>query len=171
MPTDARTAARRRYSEATWGQGISALKQFCAREGHYDVPRFHIEGTYRLGQWVAVQRYYYFKNIIAPARKAQLDALGFMWSRCDWLWEINLAALKAFKAREGHCQVHARHIEGGLKLGYWVSTQRRKKSKMNDERIQRLDDAGFVWRVNARAKPRPRSGFDRHDVPVPALSH
>ena len=69
-----------------------------------------------------------------------------------------VCGLKAFKAREGHCRVGASHIEGDFKLGFWVSTQRRKKNKMSDERKQRLDDTGFVWRANARAKFRPRSG-------------
>lgn len=122
--------ARRRYFDWTWRRGLAALKQFKAREGHSRVPRHYIEGTYRLGQWVAVQRYYCITGVIAPARKAQLDTLGFVWSRRDWLWETGFAALKAFRAREGHCRVGALHIEGDFKLGFWVSTQRRKKNQM-----------------------------------------
>jgi hypothetical protein len=131
-----------------------------------------VEGTYKLGQWVAVQRYYYTKGITAPARKAQLDELGFVWNRRDWLWETGFAALKTFKAREGHCRVYATHIEGGLKLGFWASTQRRKKSTMSDEHIQRLNDIGFVWRAHGRAKfgSTPRL-FDRHDVSASTLGH
>jgi hypothetical protein len=140
-------AARVRYFDWNWRRGLSALKQFERREGHYRVPRHHVEGAYKLGQWVAVQRYYCMKRIIAPARKAQLDALGFVWSRRDWLWETGLAALKMFKAREGHCRVGATHIEGELKLGYWVSVQRRNKNKMSEERRHRLDEVGFVWRA------------------------
>ena len=160
--------ARRRHFERTWTQGLSALEQFRTREGHCRVPRNYIEGVYRLGQWVAVQRYYYTQGIIAPARKAQLDELGFVWSRRDWLWENGFAALKTFKAPEGHCRIGAPHIEGDVKLGLWVSTQRRKKSQMSDERKRRLDDIGFVWRINARAKYTPRSGLDRYEVSVPA---
>ena len=62
-----------------------------------------------------------------------------MWSRRDWFWERGFAALKVFKTREGHCHVPALHIEGDLKLGYRVSTQRRKKNIMSKERKQRLN--------------------------------
>jgi hypothetical protein len=99
---------------------------------------------------VAVQRY--SKDILTPKRKARLNALGFMWSRNDWLWKRGFAALKAFRAREGHCLVPALHIEGDLKLGYWVSSQRRRKNTMSKERKQWLNRIGFVWKAATLAK-------------------
>ena len=114
------------------------------------MPRFHLEGNYKLGQWVAVQRY--SKDSLTAERKTRLNALGFMWSRRDWFWERGFAALKAFKTREGHCLVPTLHIEGDLKLGYWVSTQRRKKNIMSKEHKQRLNKIGFVWQPRKLAK-------------------
>ena len=142
---------RQLFFEQAWQSGISALEEFKRREGHCRVPRHHLEGNYKLGQWVAVQRY--SKDSIAVERKARLNELGFIWSRPDWLWEKGFAALKAFKAREGHCLVPALHIEGEHKLGYWVGTQRRKKNKMSNERKQRLNRTGFVWRLTKSKKP------------------
>ena len=139
------------FSEQAWQRGLSALEEFKRREGHCRVPRFYLEGSYRLGQWVAVQRY--SKNSLTAERKARLNELGFIWSRPDWLWEKGFATLKAFEAREGHCLVPALHIEGEHKLGYWVSTQRRKKNKMSDERKQRLNRIGFIWRPWMSKKP------------------
>jgi hypothetical protein len=137
------------YSEQAWQRGFAALKKFNRREGHCRVPRFHLEGKYKLGQWVAVQRY--SKDSLAADRRTRLNQLGFMWSRRDWLWERGFAALKAFKAREGHCLVPALHTEGNLKLGYWVSTQRRKNI-MSSEHKQRLNRIGFVWQPTKFAK-------------------
>ena len=134
---------RQFFSEQAWQRGFSALKEFKRREGHCRVPRHYLEGNYKLGQWVAVQRY--GKDIIAAERKARLNELGFIWSRRDWLWEKGFAALEAFKSREGHCLVPALHIEEKHKLGYWVSTQRRKKNRMSNEHKQRLNKIGFVW--------------------------
>jgi hypothetical protein len=139
------------FCERAWQRGFSALEEFKRREGHCRVPRHYPEGNYRLGQWVAVQRYN--KDSIAAERKARLNELGFIWSRPDWLWEKGFAALKAFEAREAHCLVPALHIEGDLNLGHWVSTQRRKKNKMSDERKQRLNRIGFVWRARKSKKP------------------
>jgi helicase associated protein len=131
------------HFEQAWQRGFSALKKFKRREGHCRVPRFHLERKFKLGQWVAVQRY--SKDTVAPKRKARLNALGFTWNRNDWLWERGFAALKTFKAREGHCQAPALHIEGDLKLGSWVVTQRRKKNIMSKEHKRRLNKIGPAW--------------------------
>ena len=55
------------------------------------------------------------------------------------------AALKAFKAREGHCYVPGHQVEGTVHLGHWVTVQRRERHKMSRERRQRLKEVGFVW--------------------------
>lgn len=129
-----------------WNDGLAALLSFKKREGHCRVPRFHIEAGYRLGQWVAVQRYHKQKLRLQPQRKARLEAEGFMWSRRDWLWERAFAALQKFRQREGHCLVPPLHVEDGINLGYWTSVQRRMRKKMLAEPKERLDELGFVWR-------------------------
>ncbi len=131
--------------EALWENGFAALKNFKAREGHCLVPRSHIEGTFRLGQWVAVQRY--LKDSVPLDRKRRLDAIGFVWNVDDDVWENCFAALKKFKARQGHCLVPALYCEGNLKLGYWVTTQRRNKNEMLAGCRTRLTKIGFVWDV------------------------
>ena len=134
-----------------WYRGFNALLKFRRREGHCRVPRYHVEGGYRLGQWVSVQRY--TEDAVSPKRKKQLNSIGFVWSRRDWLWEQGIAALKTFKAREGHCCVPITHIEDGLKLGLWASTQRRRNFSMDPERKRRLDKMGFAWRVGQGRRP------------------
>ena len=52
-----------------------------------------------------------------------------------------------FNAREGHCRVPQRHVEGSFKLGHWVNSQRSNKDNVSAERRKRLDDIGFVWDV------------------------
>ena len=60
-------------------------------------------------------------------------------------WENGFAALCKFKAREGHCRPSRFHVEGGYKLGPWVSTQRYYRDNLSVERKRRLDAIGFVW--------------------------
>ncbi len=78
----------------------------------------------------------------------KLLAIGFEWDLLATQWEEGFAALEKFKAREGHCRVPHGHVEGTFNLGSWVGIQRDKKDSMPAERRQRLDDIGFVWRVN-----------------------
>jgi helicase associated protein len=132
-------------SDQRWDRAFALLLAFKRREGHTRVPRHHIEKGFRLGQWVAVQRYYQRLHQLPPQRERRLNALGFVWSRRDWLWERGFAALQTFKKREGHCLVHAFHVEDGVHLGNWLTVQRRRKNKMSRERKRRLDDLGFIW--------------------------
>jgi hypothetical protein len=130
-----------------WEKAFAALGRFAAREGHCSTPRFHIEGGVSLGPWVSNQRYY--KDKLSAERRRKLDALGFIWNWRDHLWEKGFDALLKFKRREGHCRVSSSHIEGDYKLGYWVSTQRRKTKRMSSERRRRLDKIGFIWNTKS----------------------
>ena len=129
--------------EEAWEVGFAALTTFKAREGDCNVPKFHMEGTFKLGQWVGVQRQR--RDIMLAERKHRLDAIGFIWDTLESRWEEGFAALMTFKAREGHCGVPRGFIEGTFKLGGWVTEQRQTKETMSTERRQRLDAIGFIW--------------------------
>jgi Helicase associated domain len=62
-----------------WERGFAALSKFRAREGHCCPPRRHVEGNFKLGYWVSVQRYR--KEFVPTEHKRRLDAIGFVW---DW---------------------------------------------------------------------------------------
>jgi hypothetical protein len=129
--------------ESGWEEGYAALKNFKAREGHCRAPQGHVENGFNLGAWVSSQRQK--KATMALDRRQRLDALGFVWNPFESLWEEGYAALKSFKAREGHCRVPQRHIEGTFKLEAWVSTQRNKQDTLAAERRRQLDKIGFIW--------------------------
>ena len=46
-----------KLTTARWERGFAALRKFHAREGHCCPARRHVEGNFKLGQRVAVQRY------------------------------------------------------------------------------------------------------------------
>jgi hypothetical protein len=127
-----------------WEQGFAALSKFRRRKRHCRPLRDHLEGKFKLGQWVATQRY--LKDDLSVERKKRLDAIGFVWNWRDDRWEQGFAALLKFKRREGHCRVPIRYQEENFKLGYWVSTQRRKRTELPALRKRRLNKIGFVWR-------------------------
>src|SRR5215813_5393532 len=146
-------------SEAGWEEGFSALRAFKRQHGHCLVPRWHMQGKYKLGQWVAVQRYR--KAKLSSQREKRLDDIGFVWNWRDLLWEKHFAALRAFKDRYGHCVVPTKYVGNSdyklgvrgrrkYKLGLWVTTQRRKRRRMSKDRRQRLEAIGFVWQALGR---------------------
>jgi hypothetical protein len=127
-----------------WERGFAALSKFRRRKRHCLPSRHHLEGKFKLGQWVATQRY--LKDDLSVERKRRLDAIGFVWDWRDNRWEQGFAVLLTFKCREGQCRVPIRHREGDFRLGHWVSTQRKKRTDLPDVRKRRLKKIGFVWR-------------------------
>ncbi|TDC04968.1 helicase, partial [Streptomyces sp. 8K308] len=62
-------------------------------------------------------------------------------------WEHGLAALRAYRKREGHARVPFSHREGAYPLGQWVADQRKtfQAGAMNGNRARRLERLGMVW--------------------------
>jgi superfamily II DNA or RNA helicase len=59
--------------------GLSYLKEFFTREGHARVPYNHVEGNYKLGQWVSGQRRH--KNRLTFEKTKELESFpGWTWS-------------------------------------------------------------------------------------------
>jgi predicted helicase len=126
-----------------WDFWCGLLQKFHAREGHCRPDREHQEDGLNLGAWVQSQRSK--KSTLQPDQIERLDQLGFSWDLRAETWEANFKALCKFKEREGHCCPEAKYIEGGLNLGSWVVYQRSKKSTLQPDQIQRLDQLGFSW--------------------------
>jgi len=63
----------------SWENGFAALLKFVDREGHANVPIFHLEGGFRLGQWVISQR--------SRRDSSSLDQITRLESLPDWTWD------------------------------------------------------------------------------------
>ncbi len=71
-------------------------------------------------------------------------------------WEERFSELLTFKSQHGHTRVPARY-KHNPKLGRWVMTQRRQftvlmqgfPSALTTERMNRLNEIGFVWALRA----------------------
>jgi hypothetical protein len=140
--------------EESFQQNLAALRAYVAREGHARVPAAHREGELRLGAWINAQRTARGKGALAPDKLAALEALGMVWDALEESFQQNLAALRAYVAREGHARVPFAHREGELRLGQWIGVQRvaHGKGALAPERVAALESLGMVWQVNKKRK-------------------
>jgi hypothetical protein len=129
--------------EADWEEGFRNLQIYREREGHCRVPQSHEENGYRLGTWVNVQRQK--RDSLPKVRLQRLNDIGFVWDPYEADWEEGFRNLQIYREREGHCRVPHTHKENRFSLGGWVSRQRSRKDTLTKERLQRLDELGFVW--------------------------
>jgi hypothetical protein len=97
-----------------------------------------------LASWVDRQRH--DKAALSDKQVKRLDELGFIWDVQGLIWSDTFEKLAAFKERFGHCNVESAWEED-CALGRWVSSQRTRRIKglLYPDRIQQLDELGFVW--------------------------
>jgi hypothetical protein len=122
-----------------WEDGYARLQAFVARKGSARVPAQFVQDGFRLGGWVSKQRS--SRSTLSVDRLQRLEALrGWSWDPQGDDWEDAFTKLRVFVAREGHAQVPKEHVEGGSRLGRWVSFQRRQRSqsKLSADRVRRL---------------------------------
>jgi hypothetical protein len=88
------------------------------------------------------------QNTLSVERNARLDALGFVWTPHDDLWEEGFDHLHAFVKDNGHCMVF-RNFKSpdSYPTGQWASVQRTKRKTISAERKVKLDGLGFVWEL------------------------
>ena len=149
--------------ETSWNQHFEALQSFKADKGHCRASQhYETSDGIKLGRWAHKQRTEYSKlqqgksSSITQERINQLNSLGFEWNLPETSWNQHFDALQCFKAQKGHCRVPWQYKHhGGIKLGCWVHRQRKeyqklqrgKSSAITQERIKKLSEIDFIWKV------------------------
>ena len=126
-----------------WEEGFAALQEFKKREGHCRAPYDYVVDGVKLGRWVSIQRVR--KDRMSKDRMSRLISIRFCWDARTARWEDGFKALLNFKKQEGHCKVAQNYFVDGVKLGWWVTTQRRTKHQLSPNKIKRLNAIGFIW--------------------------
>lgn len=164
-------------NEESWNANFDALKAFYDREGHSNVKRSHKESDLNLGTWLNNQRISYIDGDLSPDRIRRLESIGVVWDAWEWKWIKAIAALKNFKAREGHCNAVHRHVEGDVNLGAWIARQHSafRVGSLSVERIKELESIGVDFRdaptpsaVGQRQRSRPQMNHQQSSFPLPA---
>jgi len=151
---------------------LNDLMSFKAKHGHCNVSKNGEDAS--LGIWCSELRgsYKKMKNNQKPRTKLsdeqiqRLNDAGFKWSLQNReltsmkMFDERFNDLMAFKAKYGHCDVST--LGEDASLGIWCSELRgsykkikknqKPKSKLSDEQIQRLSDAGFKWSLQRDLK-------------------
>ena len=118
--------------------------------GDPNAPRILFEG-FKLGSWQSSQRQSYKKKLLSADRIERLNQIGFAWDPHDQLFEKGFQKTLRFKEQNnGNPNASKKVIFEGYNLGSWQDTLRRryKNNKLSKERINRLEEIGFKWKMN-----------------------
>eukprot|EP00438_Fugacium_kawagutii_P035439 Skav231809 [mRNA] locus=scaffold692:236098:255161:- [translate_table: standard] len=132
-----------------WETSYQELEKYKAEHGNVLVPSiYQTVGGFNLARWVRMQRSARKRDKLAQSQIERLDELGFVWDACCQKWETAYQELEKYEAEHGNVLVPSIYqTVGGFNLGSWVRTQRsaRKRDKLAQGQIERLDELGFVW--------------------------
>ncbi len=135
-------------NEGFWLTNYDALTLFI--NTYHRLPLRNEPNYEFLNLWVTNQRQLKKRGQLSDNRIKLLNDIKFQWSINDSRWDINFEKLKAYKKEFGHCNV----LESGNteKLGAWVGIQRRRKSRLSIQRIEKLNSIGFSWKSSHKSK-------------------
>ena len=132
---------------AAWEGHFAELVLFKQHRGHCEVPLKSPAGvSSSFRAWVDGQRRQFKSNstLLTPARRMQLEAVGFVWDPHQVLWEKNLFALvKHYRGQSA--------ISGSLplRLRCWLHEQRSlfSRGKLPAGRLRMLQSSHVSWKA------------------------
>ncbi|MCG2459619.1 Helicase associated domain protein [Flavobacteriaceae bacterium F89] len=152
----------------SWDENYILLKKFKKKFGHVDVPR-HLPKYNKLYKWVKYQLNAEKYNRLSSEKVNRLENIGLInkekngqqvlnfeeskevisqipikkFNRKSWSGRYN--ELKDFFEKHNHS--HYMKNDGNATLYHWVLAQRveKKKGKLSQNRIDKLDKINFVW--------------------------
>ena len=141
--------------ENKWQESLDASVDY--QEEHPDVlitqkTKYH---GLNLGKWISNQRTAKNRGTLSAERIKRLEEAGIVWDAREEAWQAGYRAFVAYKEEHGDVPIPAKAKYNGYNLGEWVHTQRGtyEQGTLSVERIEQLDDVGFVWRVRETALP------------------
>ena len=138
-----------------WERTYNLLKQYVDLHGTARVPHRYCVNGVQVSSWIGTQKAAYRKGTLSSERQRKLEKLpGWTWKLSEDIWEERYELLEEFAAREGHTRVPQKHVDHGIRLGLWVSVQRRDAlaNVMPPERRKRLEALpGWSWNGRAAA--------------------
>jgi len=151
------------YQTEKWHDKFKELLDYKQIHGHCQVPHGYGPSP-TLARWCKRQRYQYKlfleekPSTITLDRVQALEKIGFVWDSHTMLWNDRLQELQDYIATFGHANVPSTY-PANQKLAIWVKCQRRQyklllagqPSNMTHERVDELNELGFVWEVRKTA--------------------
>jgi len=135
--------------EARWEEMYQELVNYAKKYGNCRVPVYGYSENQQLGMWVSQQRANYRVGRLNKDRVKKLDEISFAWDKYEAYWEEMYQELSYYKKQYGDCNVPDGYSQNS-KLAVWVGVQRQsyKKSKLSKEKVRRLNELGFAWKIH-----------------------
>lgn len=136
-------------NDQAWEQHYQAVKSYIEASGSTEIPKdLKDSDGVDLKHWLRIQIGYARKGKLAAEKTEKLKSLGVVFEQDD-PFEIGYAHAKAYFEKHGNLLVLRKNDfrDDGFRLSSWVHNlrSRKKKGRLTDEQIRRLEAIGMVW--------------------------
>jgi Predicted helicase len=135
--------------DEAWEKGYLETLKYKQQFGDANaLQKYETPEGFKLGTWQSHQKVAYNKGTLENETIERLEKIGFIWDVFDDAWEKGYQETIKYKQKFGNANSeHNYNTPQGFKLGSWQSGQMKayKKGKLDNERIKRLEDIGFIW--------------------------
>lgn len=135
----------KRTAYKSWEQRLNEFAEF-VNKNPGKMPSSKDKGEYKsLGEWCKWQKR--MKNKMDPSRIEKLSQIGFVWvsPHKNKTWDERLNEFIEF-ARNNPGKMPSPKRKGEHKsLGEWCKWQKRNRRNLPQEKIEKLNNAGFKW--------------------------
>jgi len=122
-----------------WDKNFQNMREFIIENGHSRPSS--TRDSVNLQKWANHQRSNRYK--MSPDRRNKLDDIGFDWNPLETEWNKYYNDFISFVKRHGHRYQQAKSKD--IHLFNWILAQRRNKSKLPPEKIEKLKEINFKW--------------------------
>jgi hypothetical protein len=135
----------RKIDEESWEAKYRSLLSFIDEFKRF--PTKLEQGFESLGNWCLMQRQDYKNGELNEERIKKLDEIDFLWNPFEDLWDSKYKLLLQFM--DEFKRFPTGQERGYELLSHWCLNQRQnyRKGEMIQERLQKLEDIGFVWNL------------------------
>ena len=127
-----------------WGTCFQQLVEYKSTLGDCNNVTLECSRHPHLRDWLRDQLASYTKGTLKDERKDMLNRIGVVWSDSEIKWEFRFRQLLEYKKTKGDCNVPLK-FKPNPQLGNWVMNQRQPRTRLLQERKDRLNSVGFVW--------------------------
>jgi hypothetical protein len=139
-----------------WHLRFGALKKYMQEHGEEPDQDTEFEGL-KIGSWLKAQRAAHKKGKLSKDHEVLLDQLGVEWGKyhdTERSWVRHMAACSTFLDDTGKLPTQGDESSDGLKIGVWLSHQRRRfrQGLLQEDRKENLEK--FLGKVLQPQKAR-----------------
>jgi hypothetical protein len=132
-------------------KGFKETLLYKARTGNPNaIATYKTSEGYNLGTWQVAKRGNYKKGKLSKEQIRRLEEIDFVWDMIEDQFEKGIQETLVCKNNTGNPNApRGYNTSEGYQLGQWQGHQRGnyKKGKLSSDRIKRLEDIGFKWRM------------------------